>query len=137
MINNNSRRIIIAENACNSVNQTRLDIQHFFGLSLIEIASNNFKYVNSFVLSSLPKLKEIHIGDYCFEGLSAYNEYKFSITNCTLLSVISIGKESYSRYSDPFEIRACPSLEHIVLQGSNFHLSRLVFEGIFVGIAIM
>ena len=87
--------------------------------------NNSFKFVNSFVLNTLPNLKEIHIGDNSFEGFFRESGYQFSIINCTQLNSVSIGKGSFSQYSDVFEIRECPSLERIVLQGSNFQVMYL------------
>ena len=92
--------------------------------------NNSFKFVNSFVLNTLPNLKEIHIGDNSFEGFFRESGYQFSIFNCTQLNSVSIWKGSFSQYSDVFEIRECPSLECIVLQGFNFQVSRLVLDGI-------
>ena len=104
------------------MNQTSFEIQYFFGLISIQVESNSFKFVNSFALNTLPNLEEIHIGDNSFEGFSRENGYRFSIFNCTQLSSVSIGKGSFSQYSDVFEIRECPSLESIVLQGFNFQV---------------
>ena len=131
-LNNNSKSLSIAKDACNSVNQTNFVIQFFFGLTSIKVESNNFKYTNSFVLDTLPKLEELQIGDSCFEGVSSQNNFRFSISNCSHLTSVSIGKRSFSQYYDSFEIRECPSLERVVLQGFNFRSSSLVLDGIYI-----
>ena len=132
-IKNNTKVFHVGKDACNTMNQTSFEIQYFFGLISIQVESNSFKFVNSFALNTLPNLKEIHIGESSFEGFSRNSGYRFSIFNCTQLSSVSIGKGSFSQYSDVFEIRECPSLERIVLQGFNFQVSRLVLDGISAG----
>ena len=132
-IKNNIKVFHVGKDACNTMNQTSFEIQYFFGLISIQVESNSFRFVNSFALNTLPNLEEIHIGDSSFEGFSRKSGYRFSIFNCTQLSSVSIGKGSFSQYSDVFEIRECPSLERIVLQGFNFQVSRFVLDGISAG----
>lgn len=128
-IKNNTKVFYVGKDACNTMNQTSFAIQNYFGLVSLQIESNSFQFVNSFVLNTLPKLKEIQIGDNSFEGLSSQSGYRFSISKCTQLSSVSIGRKSFSQYSDEFEIRECPSLERIVLHGFNFQSPRLVLDG--------
>ena len=76
-----------------------LVLDYYMHLEVIIIHNNNFNSCSSFILSNLPRLETLIVGDYSFRlELDNEDDSMFSIVNCPLLTEVTIG-ESFCFYS--------------------------------------
>ena len=134
--------IILPDFTCNDLNYTTFDFSQFADLEHLEIGSDSFGFVDTFMIDGLNNLTTLKIGSYSFTQRKddLYGEdysKSFHITNCELLESITIGSYSFSDYSGEFELVDLPSLLSIKI-GSyyswspNFFFSPFVLRGIFI-----
>ena len=124
---------------CNEVNYTTFDFSRFANLEHLEIGSESFGFVETFILDGFNNMTTLKIGSYSFTE-SKYAEdnriYKsFHVKNCESLLSIEIADDSFSDYAGEFELVNLPSLRTISI-GSyyvfsyNFYHSSFVVRGI-------
>ena len=131
--------IILPDWLCNEVNYTTFDFSRFANLEHLEIGSESFGFVDTFILDGFNNMTTLKIGSYSFTE-SKYAEdnriYKsFHVKNCESLLSIEIADDSFSDYAGEFELVNLPSLRTISI-GSyyvfsyNFYHSSFVVRGI-------
>ena len=127
--------IILPDWLCNEVNYTTFDISRFSDLEYLQIGSNSFGFVDSFVIDGLKNLTTLKIGGNSFTEIkngAKYNSDKsFHIKNCESLELIEIDEYSFSDYSGEFELVNLPSLQSIKI-GSVNSLSNSFFYSSFI-----
>ena len=106
----------------------------------MEIGSNSFGFVETFIIDGMKNLTTLKIGSYSFTE-SKYAEdnrvYKsFHVKNCESLLSIEIEDDSFSDYAGEFELVSLPSLRTISIGSNweiayNFYHSSFVVRGIF------
>ena len=74
-------------------------IESYLNLKEIIIHDGNFSFCNGFILSELPLLQTLIVGDNSFNLYGGQRaEAPFSITNCPSLTTITIG-DSFHKYT--------------------------------------
>ena len=132
--------IILPDWLCNEVNYTTFDFSRFANLEHLEIGSNSFGFVETFIIDGMKNLTTLKIGSYSFTE-SKYAEdnrvYKsFHVKNSESLLSIEIEDDSFSDYAGEFELVNLPSLRTISIGSNweiayNFYHSSFVVRGIF------
>ena len=127
--------IILPDWLCNEMNYTTFDFSRFSDLEYLEIGSNSFGFVDTFVIDGLKNLTTLKIGGNSFTEIkngAKYNSDKsFHIKNCESLELIEIDEYSFSDYSGEFELVNLPSLQSIKI-GSVNSLSNSFFYSSFI-----
>ena len=108
----------------------------------MEIGSNSFGFVETFIIDGMKNLTTLKIGSYSFTE-SKYAEdnrvYKsFHVKNCESLLSIEIEDDSFSDYAGEFELVNLPSLQMLIIgnyssldyDSFNFYYSSFVIRGI-------
>ena len=130
--------ILIPDWTCNDLNYTIFDFSQFTELEHLEIGSNSFKSVETFIIDGLNKLITLKIGENSFTQ-SYYTDgdhmiKSFHIKNCESLESIEIGGYSFSDYSGEFELYNLSKLQSIIIGNAqywsyNFYYSSFVVRG--------
>ena len=130
--------IILPDWTCNEMNYTTFDFSRFTDLEHLEIGSNSFGFVETFVIDGLKNLTTLKIGENSFTEIkngAKYNSDKsFHIKNCELLNSVEISYGSFSDYSGEFELVNLPSLQSIKIGSVNslsnsFYYSSFIIRG--------
>ena len=130
--------IVIPDWTCNDLNYTTFDFSRFTNLEYLEIGSNSFRSVDTFVIDGLNNLILINIADNSFTQIRdghINNESKsFHIKNCESLESIEIGRNSFSDYSGEFELYNLPLLRSLIIgisytDSDNFYFSSFIVRG--------
>ena len=125
--------MIVDDNACNDEYFTALALSFFSNLKVFEVGDYSFAFVNEVKLIGLNQLERVVIGMNCFtkkkNGWGYDANRRFYVKNCERLSVLKMGRYSFSDYS-VCEIENVPSLEGIEMgdvneTSSNFSYASL------------
>ena len=117
------------------MNYTTFDFSRFTDLEYLEIGSNSFRSVETFIIDGMNNLTTLKIGEKSFTESKngAGSEYfkSFHIRNCESLESIEIGSLSFSDYAGEFELVNLPFLKSISFGedgnlGFNFYNSSFV-----------
>ena len=125
---------------CNDLNYTTFDFSRFTDLEYLEIGSDSFGYVDTFIIDGLNNLTTLKIGQNSFtvnkNGNSEEVESKsFHIINCESLESIDIDSYSFTDFAGEFELVNLPSLQSIRIGDTdswnsyNFYYSSFVLRG--------
>ena len=107
--------VIIEKGACSTL--TSFDINECQSLKQLTIRDNNFKNISSFSIQNLPDLVSITIGNNCFAVDNGRSKNgSFTISNCTSLEVLEIGKQSFKDYGS-FSLTRLNCLRKLVIGG--------------------
>ena len=108
--------IVIASNCCNDTELNVLDLSRFVNLRELKVGDDCFENVNEVKLIGLSQLERVDIEENSFtrEKNSAGNDpnHHFYLKNCERLRELRIGFHSFSNFS-VCEIENVPSLEVI------------------------
>ena len=114
--------IVIASNCCNDSELNVLDLSRFVNLKELKVGDECFENVNEMKLIGLAHLERVVIGEHCFtkEKYSAGNDpdRHFYLKNCERLRELKMGRGSFSDYS-MCEIENVPSLRVIEMGDLN------------------
>ena len=121
-----STSISIPYKSCNHQNLTLFDLSAFKLLETIFIDGANFKFVNTFVIDGLFKLRSINLDHRCFVNkVECVNDPNKSchIRNCKELTSLTIGVHVFDEYGGGFELLNLPKLKTIFF-GNSYDLDR-------------
>ena len=108
--------IVIASNCCNDSELNMLDLSRFVNLRELKVGDDCFENVKEMGLIGLSQLERVEIGKNCFtkkkNGIGNDPNRHFYVKNCERLKELKIGCYSFSDYS-VCEIENVPSLEVI------------------------
>ena len=130
--------IILPDWLCNEVNYTTFDFSRFSNLEHLEIGSNSFGFVDTFVIDGMKNLTTLKIGENSFtekkNGAKYNSDKSFHLKNCEQLELIEIKEHSFSDYSREFELVNLPSLQSIKIGSVNslsnsFYYSSFIIRG--------
>ena len=116
--NNSVSKIEIASNSCNIHGFKVLDLSRFKNLKELKVGDNCFENVNEVKLIGLKKLERVVIGENSFTKLksdwptSGKDDCHFYLKDCGKLKELKIGRFSFNEYTG-CEIENVPSLEVI------------------------
>lgn len=99
--NESIRSLKISANCCNK--DITFSIDHLTHLQHLVVSSESMSGVRKFCLDGLNELEDIIIGENSFTKFkNTYGKGNglFSVVNCAVLSLIRIGRNSFSDYSD-------------------------------------
>ena len=124
---------------CNDLNYTTFDFSRFTDLEYLEIGSDSFGYVDTFIIDGLNNLTTLKIGQNSFtvnkNGNSEEVESKsFHIINCESLESIDIDSYSFTDFAGEFELVNLPSLQSLTVGNTDswtlsFYYSSFVIRG--------
>ena len=121
------------------MNYTTFDFSRFTDLEYLEIGSNSFRSVETFIIDGMNSLKSVKIGERSFteskNGAGSDSFKSFHIKNCESLESIDIRSMSFSDYAGEFELVNLPFLRSISFGedgylGFNFYNSSFVVRSI-------
>ena len=131
--------IILPDWTCNDLNYTTFDFSRFTDLEYLEIGSDSFGYVDTFIIDGLNNLTTLKIGQNSFtvnkNGNSEEVESKsFHIINCESLESIDIDSYSFTDFAGEFELVNLPSLQSLTVGNTDswtlsFYYSSFVIRG--------
>ena len=114
--------ISVPYQSCNNQNLTLFDLSAFKLTEWINIGRSNGKYVLTFVIDGLFKLRSLEIGTSSFErsndGYSPDPLKSFHVTNCIELKSILIGGYVFPDLAGEFELSKLPKLESITIDSN-------------------
>ena len=114
--------IVIVSNCCNERELSVLDLSRFVNLRELKVGDECFENVNEVKLIGLGQLERVLIGKKCFKKkdwfLSVNPNRHFYLKNCERLRELKIGCCSFSDYA-VCEIENVPSLEVIEMGDLN------------------
>jgi len=114
--------IVIASNCCNDSELSVLDLSRFVNLRELKVGDECFENVKEVKLIEMSQLKSIVIGKNSFtkkKNTSGYNPNRhFYLKDCERLRELKIGRYSFSDYT-VCEIENVPSLEVIEMGDLN------------------
>lgn len=119
-----TRRLYVDEGCCKTQNIATTLFSPCILLRFISIASNSLQESQSLILSSMPQLVRVVIGDRCFCP-SAMVVGSFTVRDCPRLVSITVGENSFTRVTTTQLIRL-KSFASLDMAGSSFQ-SCLVF----------
>ena len=135
----NSTTITLPNWTCNDLNYTTFDFSRFTDLEYLEIGSDSFGYVDTFIIDGLNNLTTLKIGQYSFTKfkVSVGNDdaRSFHVINCESLESIDIDSYSFTDFAGEFELVNLPSLQSIRIGDTdswnsyNFYYSSFVLRG--------
>ena len=107
---------IVDCDSCNNIQLTSLDFAQWHALTVIEIGSHSFHYVDVVKMCGLQRLESVLVGNGCFTKRDdTFNaDRHFYLKNCPSVRELKIGCNSFSDYS-VCEIANVPSLEVITM----------------------
>ena len=137
-IQSNVTSIHLPDWTCNDLNYTIFDFSRFTSLEELEIGSDSFMNVNTFMIDGLNELKSLKIGKNSFTKKKNWygNDISrsFHLLNCVELESIEIGRNSFSDYAGGFKLNNLPKLESITIgeigsNSDNFYYCSFVIKG--------
>ena len=124
------------------MNYTTLDFSRFTNLEYLEIGSNSFRSVETFIIDGMNSLVSLKIGESSFSYSNTHIDFEyenksFRIKNCESLEFIEIGECSFSDYAGEFELVNLPSLQVLIIgnysshnyDSFNFYYSSFIIRG--------
>ena len=123
------RHIKLASGMCNAEELTKLELDSIHQLVTIEFGNRCFVNVKTVIMSNLPYLQRVTIGDDCFTFCDRLNDRPWDnhnderilqenrtcvITNCKRLEAFSCGIGSFSAFIK-LSLKELPSLQHLSL----------------------
>ena len=135
----NTKSISIPDQSVNNKDYMEFDFSRFTSLEELEIGSDSFMNVNTFMIDGLNELKSLKIGKNSFTKKKNWYgnnpNRSFSILNCIELESIEIGHHSFSDYGGLFELKNLPKLSSIKIgeigsDSFNFFYCSLEIKGI-------
>ena len=129
-----STSISVPYQSCNHQNLTLFDLSAFKLQETIYIGGNNGKYVNTFIIDGLFKLRGLQIATGSFNGVngeSVPNPSKsFHVVNCKELKTIEIGGECFRELFGEFELSRLPKLESITIDSNLVYDNTLIYANL-------
>ena len=104
--------IVVASNCCNERELSVLDLSRFVNLRELKVGDECFENVNEVKLIGLSQLESVVIGKMCFANNDDDDLSRLYLKNCERVRELKIGCYSFSDYS-VCEIENVPSLEVI------------------------
>ena len=117
------RTVVVASNCCNDSELSVIDLSRFVNLRELKVGDECFENVNEVKLIGLSQLERVVIGKNSFTKKKDWfgndpNRH-FYLKNCERLRELNMGCYSFSDYS-VCEIENVPSLEVIEMGGMNY-----------------
>ena len=101
----------------------------------VSIGDNTFQQVRGFILTNLPSLQSVKVGNHCFRikyedsSNTERQDGLFSISNCSSLSTVIIGDNSFVDFKT-FSISSVDLLKSIEFGKHNFLFADCILKGI-------
>ena len=130
--------IIVSSGTKNDIELISFDYSGLIHVESIEIGNDCFRFVQTFKIDGLNRLKTIKIGNNSFtqkkNDFGNDESKSFHILNCESLESIEIGRYSFSDFGGNFELKNLPQLKLIQIgkigfRSYNFYNSSFVIRG--------
>lgn len=111
----------------NSQTVSQIDLRCYPVLRELIIGDECFQYVSELVLDGFERLEKVETGMRCFTKTKGT---RFEISECYQLQTIKIGKRCFSNWT-AFLLKACGSLQRVEIDNDCFpHCAMTCFEGL-------
>ena len=127
VLHNRIEELIVKNSSCNGKEWKSLDLSLLSKLRKLTIGDECFIEVETVKLNGLKELESVVVGKESFE-FQGNRKTSFEMKDCENVKELIIGEESFSLFGK-FSLENTPSLERIVMKGSNFYWASCRFHG--------
>ena len=127
VLHNHIEELIVKNNSCNGKEWKSLDLSLLSKLRKLIVGDECFDKVERVKLNGLNELESVVVGKESFTFQSDTTT-SFELKDCEKLKELIIGEESFNLFGK-FSLENTPSLERIIMKGSNFYWASCWFHG--------
>ena len=127
VLHNRIEELIVKDKSCNGKEWESLDLSLLSKLRKLTVGDECFNEVKTVKLSGLKELESVVVGKESF-GLENETVTSFEMKDCEKVKELIIGEESFNLFGK-FSLENTPSLERIIMKGSNFYWASCWFHG--------
>ena len=119
--------LIVKDKSCNGKEWKSLDLSLLSKLRKLIVGDECFDKVERVKLNGLKELESVVVGKESFTFQSDTTT-SFELKDCEKLKELIIGEESFNLFGK-FSLENTPSMERIIMKGSNFYWASCWFHG--------
>ena len=127
VLHNHIEELIVKNNSCNGKEWKSLDLSLLSKLRKLIVGDECFNKVERVKLNGLNELESVVVGKESFTFQSDTTT-SFELKDCEKLKELIIGEESFNLFGK-FSLENTPSMERIIMKGSNFYWASCWFHG--------
>ena len=126
VLHNRIEELVVKNNSCNGKEWKSLDLSLLSKLRKLTVGDECFNEVETVKLNGLKELESVVVGKESFE-FQGNRKTSFELKDCEKVKELIIGEESFNLFGK-FSLENTPSLERIVMKGSNFYWASCRFH---------
>ena len=119
VLHNHIEELIVKNNSCNGKEWKSLDLSLVSKLRKLTVGNECFNEVETVKLNGLNELESVVVGKESFT-FESDTKTSFEMKDCEKVKELIVGKRSFNIFGS-FSLENTPSLERIVMKGSNFY----------------
>ena len=119
--------LIVKDKSCNGKEWKSLDLSLLSKLKKLTVGDECFNEVETVKLNGLKELESVVVGKESFE-FQGNRKTSFELKDCEKVKELIIGEESFNLFGK-FSLENTPSMERIIMKGSNFYWASCWFHG--------
>ena len=127
VLHNHIEELIVKNNSCNGKEWESLDLSLLSKLRKLTVGDECFNEVETVKLNGLKELESVVVGKESFE-FQGNRKTSFELKDCEKVKELIIGEESFNLFGK-FSLENTPSMERIIMKGSNFYWASCWFHG--------
>ncbi len=127
VLHNRIEELIVKNNSCNGKEWKSLDLSLLSKLRKLTVGDECFNEVETVKLNGLKELESVVVGRESFE-FQGNRKTSFELKDCEKVKELIIGEESFNLFGK-FSLENTPSMERIIMKGSNFYWASCWFHG--------
>ena len=127
VLHNHIEELIVKNNSCNGKEWKSLDLSLLSRLKKLRIGDECFNEVEKVKLNGLNELESVVVGKESFT-FESDTKTSFEMKDCEKVKELIIGEESFNLFGK-FSLENTPSMERIIMKGSNFYWASCWFHG--------
>ena len=127
VLHNRIEELIVKNKSCNGKEWKSLDLSLLSKLRKLRIGDECFNEVERVKLNGLNELESVVVGKESFTFQSE-TKTSFEMKDCKKLKELIIGERSFNLFGK-FSLENTPSMERIIMKGSNFYWASCWFHG--------
>ena len=127
VLHNRVEELIVKDKSCNGKEWKSLDLSLLSKLKKLTVGDECFNEVETVKLNGLKELESVVVGKESFE-FQGNRKTSFELKDCEKVKELIIGEESFNLFGK-FSLENTPSMERIIMKGSNFYWASCRFHG--------
>ncbi len=127
VLHNRVEELIVKDKSCNGKEWKSLDLSLLSKLKKLTVGDECFNEVETVKLNGLKELESVVVGKESFE-FQGNRKTSFELKDCEKVKELIIGEESFNLFGK-FSLENTPSMERIIMKGSNFYWASCWFHG--------